>query len=85
MRDIKRILLHAMNNAPTKQEAPAMADSFPPERAFLLHCQGKAYEQDLKRYTLYAKEMLSPRQIAYVEQQARKGKVLGLERGSFKD
>jgi hypothetical protein len=76
MQDIKRVLQHALNNAPTKEEAPAMADSVPPERAFLLHCQEKALEQDLRRYTLFEKERLSFRQIAFLEQQQLKGKRL---------
>lgn len=76
MEDIKHVLQHALLNAPTREEAPLMDNSFPPQRAFLLHCQEGTLDQDLKRYTRFAKEMLSIRQIAYLEHQERKGKML---------
>ncbi len=76
---MKHVLQHVIQNAPTQQEAPDMKGHFPSERVWLPHCQDRAFENDLRRYARYAKDMLSPRQIAYLEQQEQKGMELKAE------
>ena len=73
MNVLGRIVREAIENCPSKEEAPNMMTTIPPQREFLMHARPPVFKKDLLRYKLYTKKYLNFREIAFWEAQKDRG------------
>lgn len=75
---IKEAIYFALENRPTRKESPGMIQLIPAHRRFLGHCQEEVFQQDIERYKLHMDHQLNFRQIAFFEDEAKKGKPIAI-------
>ena len=79
LKEIGNVLHDALENCPSREEAPMMRGTIPPQREFLLNAREEGLQRDITRHKLHWQQGLNFRQIAYMEDREDRGLSISVE------